>query len=146
MKKHPEFASKTPPFGCIFALFLALFAGGALAKTPIYMVKLGTVPAMGETVNTSAVVPAGKTVFVKKFGGLAPAVSSTVWSYAVLQWGSNAGGWDTVRVGYGTFEFSIGRDFTGDGTSRFRLVRRNKSPTGTPALEVAAWLEALVKD
>jgi len=143
MKKHPKFAPKTPPFWAIFALVFALFAPPLAAKTAINLVKLGSVPAMDEAINTSQVVPNGKTVYLKRLGGLAPAVSGAVWSYVVLQWGSGSA-WTTIRAGYGTFDFSIGRDFVGDGTSRFRLIRRNKS--AKTALEIGAWFEALVKD
>ena len=115
----------------------------ALAKTDVHLVEQGSVAAGSDEVSTTPIVPLGKVVKVKKFGCMAPALQAATWSYVILQWG-NGGGWETVRVCYGSTEFDVQRDFSGDGSKRFRLVRRNKSTT--TALDMGAWVEALVKD
>ena len=50
-------------------------------------------------------------------------------SVYALQWGSS-GSWDTVEfvsLSGNTMQISIGEEYAGDGTKKFRLVRINKS-------------------
>jgi len=123
--------------------FTALGPVSAFAKTDVHLIKQGNVTAGDEIIDTAPIIPIGKVIKLKKFGCLAPVLQATTWSYVVLQWGSS-GDWETIRACYGATEYMVMRDFTGDGAKQFRIIRRNKSTT--VALDMAAWVEALVKD
>jgi hypothetical protein len=98
------------------------------------------VAASATDIQSSAVVPNGKTVRVNKFGG-SDRPTDGVGSWIVLQWGSGST-WDTIRAGsWGSFCFEVKRDFLGDGTKRLRLVRQNKSSTDK---ELFAFIEAVL--
>ena len=91
----------------------------------------------------SGIVPIGKTVRLLNFGGFDPLSSDQVSSIISIQWGS-AAGWSTIRAGgNGVFDivFDKGKDFTGDGVKRFRLIRQNKSSIGKV---LVVWASALI--
>jgi hypothetical protein len=86
-----------------YVLIAILFLSSVtFAKSEINLIEQSIVTAASTETALTAVVPLGKTVFVRKFGGLAPALQANTWSYVALQWG-NGGGWETIRAGYGAF-------------------------------------------
>ena len=90
----------------------------------------------------SQIVPSGKVVRLKEFGGADPAIGDGIDSIIALQWG-NSGSWATVRVVSGTSQsYTLNRDFTGNGVKKFRVVRMNKS-VSTKIL--VYWIEALIE-
>lgn len=110
-------------------------------KTKHYLMYDNEVP-VGTTVDMTPVIPSGKVVTIKKFGGFDPAVGDNKDSIIALQWGSGTT-WTTIKAGGKCFEFDMQRDFIGDGSKRFRLVRVNRS---AQIKIIVAWLEALVHD
>lgn len=100
--------------------------------------------AAGSTdMQNGPVIPNGKTARILNFGGFDPLTNDQVHSIIVLQWGSGTS-WKTVRAGGGgifNFEFLKGKDYIGDGTKYFRLVRQNKSSV---AKNLILWLQAVI--
>lgn len=94
-------------------------------------------------VHLFEIIPDGTRVKVVKFGGY-ERVTIVATGLIILQWGSNAGGWETIRAGGGPspFEFLVNREFVGNGVKRFRIVRQNKDLLGSK--EMAAWAEVYV--
>lgn len=92
-----------------------------------------------DTQNTQA-VPSGRSLRLKKFGGCIPYTLDG--SFIALQWGSGST-WETIRCLCGSIEYVIDREFIGDGTKMFRVVRKNN---GATAKNMAAWMDALVLD
>jgi len=100
-----------------------------------------SVAAGATDLQLSPIIPLNKTVRVTSFGGFDPNIGDNKDGIIALQWGSGAN-WKTLRAGGGgTFEFTMNKDFVGDGASRFRLARQNKSASAKP---LVVWLYALV--
>ncbi len=92
-------------------------------------------------VQASDIIPDGAVVRLSSFGGLDPNVGDNKSSIIGIQWG-NSTKWKTIRAGgSGTFDFNVKLDFKGDGTKRFRLVRKNNSATAKPLI---CWLFAVI--
>ncbi len=91
--------------------------------------------------QTSAIIPAGKTVRILNFGGFDPLIGDGRHAIIALQWG-NGTGWKTIRAGGGgVFDFNLAKDFVGNGANRFRLARSNKSASAKVLL---CWLYAVI--
>lgn len=96
-------------------------------------------------IQSSAILPTGKTARLVCFGGYDPLIADKLSGFIALQWGST-GSWSTVRAGGDGFfnlEWPKGKDFIGDGSKRFRLVRQNKSSSDKI---MVAWMYVLIVD
>ena len=92
------------------------------------------------TVHPSA-VPISKTARITRFGGTAPLDSDGIQGLTILQWGSG-GTWKTIRAFSSSFaDIILDKEFEGDGTKTFRLVRVNRSAATKPMI---AWVEGLI--
>lgn len=117
------------------------------AKTLVQSILDSSVAA--STTDTAIVgpdpVPNGKRVRILRFGGSDVGAGDGIASTVALQWGSGAS-WETV-MGFGlastAFEVGVGRNFTGNGTKKFRIVRINA--TGS-AKVIIAWVEGYQVD
>lgn len=90
------------------------------------------------------IIPYGKTLRLITFGGFDPLTNDGVSSLISIQWGNGTAGWQTIRTGGNGFfniQWEKGKDFIGDGTNRFRIVRQNKSANNKI---LTAWLTALI--
>jgi len=98
-----------------------------------------SIAAGGQDVHTLPLVPTGQSWRLAKFGG------GAVEKAAIALQANLGGTWTTVRliVAPDGDEFQVDRDFTGDGTLRFRIVRQNKH---TAPQDVVAWLEGYRRD
>ena len=101
------------------------------------IMKDGSVAAGNTQVDMTPIIPVGKRILLKRFGGC----SGVTAGFCGVQFGDSVGGWTTIRSLTNTYEFPIGTEFIGDGVKRFRIVRQNDSTT---AKYMAAWLEALI--
>ena len=101
------------------------------------IMKDGIVNAAITQTDLTPIIPIGKKVLLKRFGGCAGENAG----FCAIQFGDNAGGWITIRALTGTYEFLVGTEFIGDGVKRFRIIRQNDS---TAAKYMSAYLEALV--
>ena len=110
------------------------------SKTRISQFFDASVAAGATDTQTSAIVPTGKAVEIKVFGGSVPDGFNAV---VALQWGSAGGGFTTIRAVQREIEFANLGQFVGDGIKRFRLVRINRSAA---AAVLVGWLEAIVHD
>lgn len=115
------------------------------AKTSVNLIIENTVAQGATATDNSAIVPAGKTVRLVRFGGYERSISANTTGIIALQWGQGAA-WETIRVGGGPtpFDFILNRTFIGDGAKRFRIVRQNRDPALSAAKEMVAWVEAVV--
>ena len=121
---------------------ISMFSLSVFAGTERHDVIEGSA-AVGNNVTTFPIIPNGKTVRVRKFGGFDPDIGDNKCGFITLQWG-NGGGWETIRAGgCGSFEFVLLRDFVGDGVKRHRIIRTNNSVS---AKDMVAWAESLVFD
>lgn len=86
-------------------------------------------------------VPNGKIARITRFGGSTPRDSDQVESLTLFQYGSGSS-WETIR-GFSTSfaDIELNREFLGDGTKTFRLIRKNRSASDK---EMLAWLEGLI--
>lgn len=105
-------------------------------KTDLFKFLDASVAPGGTDLFLSPVIPNGKTVMLKVFGGGVPIGNNG--SFVALQWGAGAD-WATVRAISHNAEFNIMRAFEGDGAKRFRIVRKNEH---TAAQVIFAWVEA----
>lgn len=112
-------------------------------KSKIDLVFDDQIAANGNDIKTSQIIPNGKQVTLKIFGGLDPAIGDGRDSLAILQWGNQTNGWKTVRAGTKLWNFELNKNFIGNGKDMFRLVRQNKSAS---AKVIGVWLEALIHD
>jgi len=87
------------------------------------------------------IIEADKTVRISSFGGFDPNIGDNKASIIAIQYGSGTS-WKTIRAGGdGTFDFKMNIDVKGDGSKRFRLVRKNNSATPKPLI---CWLFAVI--
>lgn len=115
-----------------------------MLKTKFDVVYDETIAANNTTITLSPIIPDGKTIRLTKFGGFDPIGPDNTASIIALYWGNNTTGWKLVRAGgMGIFDFqwNPGKDYQGNGSNRFRLIRQNRSPDNKP---LAVWLEALI--
>lgn len=92
------------------------------------------------TVHPSA-IPNLKVARITRFGGATPLDTDGVQCLTILQWGSGST-WKTVRAfSRSTIEYAMDKEFEGDGTKTFRLVRVNRTGTTKPMI---AWVEGLI--
>lgn len=98
-----------------------------------------SVAAGGQDVHTLPVIPTGQSWRLVKFGG------GAVEKAAIALQANLGGTWTTVRLiaAPDGDEFDVNRDFTGNGTLQFRIVRQNKH---TSAQVIVAWLEGYRRD
>lgn len=97
----------------------------------------------GMDIWDSPVIPDGRVVTVKLFGGsVSDAGASAPCKFALL-WGT-AGSFTPVRGAMATMQWENLGDFVGDGSKHFRIVRENTQIAGDRP--IMAWLEALVHD
>ena len=96
--------------------------------------------APGTDVTQSPIIPNGKTVRLREFGGCAPMIGDGKDGFIGLQWGSG-GTWDSLAVGCHEFQRKLNSDFVGDGSKRFRIVRINESASNR---YIVAWLDAIL--
>jgi hypothetical protein len=101
------------------------------------------VPANSTKIDNTPIIPDGKALTLREFGGTDPGIGDNIHSEMALQWGSGAGGWETVRAGTRHFNFTIPREYVGDGVKRFRFIRINKSAT---AKKIVVWSNSLLHD
>lgn len=112
----------------------------ATPKTRISLFFDTNVNANSTDLQLGAVVPNGRSVSIKRFGGSVPdGINGAV----ALQWGSG-GSFTTIRAIQREMEFKELGEFVGDGVKRFRLARINRQTLGAQA--IVAWLEAVVHD
>lgn len=111
-------------------------------KTKFHYIFDDEVTAGGTAVETFPIIPSGIMLTLKMFGGADLAIGDGIDSWAALQWGSGAT-WETVRVGTKMWNLHMKHDFLGDGTKRFRLVRKNESTTDK---KIVVWIESLLHD
>ena len=106
-----------------------------------------TVTAGTQDVHNFPALTAGERWVITKLGACdIRTTGENASSVYVLQWGST-GSWETVRlisVSGATTEYEIGREFEGDGTKHFRIIRINKSATNTRELPV--WIDAYSRE
>lgn len=95
------------------------------------------VSANGTEVWISPVVPDGQTWHVTRFGGAAIDLALIALQ---VRTETSPDVWTTLRavMPRGQGEFEVNRDYVGDGTVRFRVVRQEKSGQ---AQAVIFWLE-----
>jgi len=107
-----------------------------MARTRVDKYVAGNVASGATSVDTLAEIPSGQVWRLMHFGGAAP-------QPAIVGLQVNTGsGWQTMRATAGTGQaddFLIDRDYTGDGTVRFRIVRQNLH---SATQQIVAWLEA----
>lgn len=91
----------------------------------------------GQDVWLAPDIPSGETWHVVVFGACAH-----LSAFVALQVRTAVGPdvWKTIRAvsGPGQHEYAVDKDFVGDGITRLRVVRQEKSGTAQP---IAAWLE-----
>lgn len=109
-------------------------------KTDFFMMKDSAVAASTIDVDQLPIIPNGISVNLMTFGGTVPKPDAG--SYVAIQWGSGAA-WETIRAISGTFEFTIEKEFVGNGVKRFRVVRENKEVS---AHRMFAWAEGFLYD
>lgn len=101
------------------------------------------VSAGGQDIQEFPIIPLGEKWIITKFGGADIQFSGDgASSVYVLQWGS-AGNWETLRIlsiSGDTKDLEMGKEVTGDGVNRIRLIRQNKSSTN--ARELPVWIDA----
>jgi hypothetical protein len=112
-----------------------------MAKTK-YKIMIGDDAKMapGNDIVQSPIVPNGKNVRLREFGGCTPAIGDGIDGFIGLQWGSS-GSWESIAIGCHEFQRELKRDFLGDGTKRFRIVRMNESAVNR---YIVAWLDAIL--
>jgi hypothetical protein len=113
------------------------FLGVSAAGTPTTIAGNTT-----DVENVGPVIPAGKRVRLITFGA-ADCGTDNEASITALQWGA-AGAWETIRafgLAHCSMEVRLDQDYIGDGTKRFRVVRKNQSSSSRIVL---AWLEGFV--
>jgi hypothetical protein len=94
-----------------------------------------------EITTAPAAVPSGKIARITRFGGTCPRDTNLVESMIVLQWGSG-GSWKTIRAIASSFgDIALDKEYVGDGTKTFRLIRSNRSTASKP---MVAWLEGFI--
>ena len=108
-----------------------------LSKTRFTLFFDSVIAADSSDAQLTPVVPNGKKVRLLEIGWSASILDD---SMVAVQWG-NAGNWTTIRSGYGTICLHLNKDFIGNGTKRFRIIRQNKHATEEKI--VMAWLEAI---
>jgi hypothetical protein len=110
-------------------------------KTNLFKVLENNIAAGVTDMDLGPIIANGKIAVIKSFGGAIPFNSDG--SFIAIQWGDNTGGWNTIRVIVKEAEYTINREFQGNGVKRFRLVRKNTNPSTQPMI---AWLEGFVHD
>jgi len=90
----------------------------------------------GLDTQLSPVIPNNKTARLCCFGWSCPLDGSTV----AVQWGV-PGNWRTIRGGYGNMNLNLEKEFNGNGTRRFRIVRRN---AGSGTQVIMAWMHVIL--
>ena len=108
-----------------------------MIKVKHEIMKDGLVAAGSTQVDMTPIIPIGKIILLKRFGGC----SGITAGFCAVQFGDSVGGWTTIRALTDTYEFPIGTEFIGNGVKRFRIIRQNDS---TAAKYMSAYLEALV--
>lgn len=111
-----------------------------MAKTKFDIVYDDSVPGGTTDIKMSAIIPSGRVIQLQSFGGCTPDIGDGIDGQTALQWGSGTS-WQTIRAGTKSWDMLFKKDFLGDGSKRFRLVRKNNSTTSRP---MVVWLEALV--
>jgi len=92
------------------------------------------------TIHPSA-IPNNKIARITRFGGACPLDSDGIESLILVQWGSG-GSWKTIRAfSSSSADMIMDKEFVGDGSDTFRLIRVNRSATTKP---MVAWLEGLI--
>jgi hypothetical protein len=96
-----------------------------------------SVTGSGQDVWSAPDIPADEPWHLTKFGGTAGAAAVIGLQ---LRTGTSPDVWTMIRagIGPGQFEFDVDRDYVGDGTKKFRVVRQEKSGS---AQQIIAWLE-----
>lgn len=96
-----------------------------------------SVPASTQDIWSSVVVPTGEVWHVSRFGGAATGKALIGLQRRIA---TGPAVWESLRAvaAPGHFEFDINREFTGDGTLRFRILRDEQSAS---AQLLFAWLE-----
>ena len=97
------------------------------------------VPANQSEGTVSPVLPAGKWVQINEYGGSAPNLADMF----MIQWGSNAAGWQTIRAWYHQGNFTKERELIGDGNSKIRLMRYNSTGDAKP---IFMWCEVTIDE
>ena len=97
----------------------------------------------GNSTETSDDTPiaAGAVARILRFGGAVGKDDGDNDNIIALQWGSVGGGFKTVRAFPNFWDFKLFKEFEGDGTKHFRLVRQNNN---TGSTQVIAWLEGII--
>lgn len=110
-------------------------------KTKFEIYVDSNVAAGATDVQASDIIPATATVRILSFGGFDPNIGDSKDGIIGLQYGSGTN-WKTLRAGGGgVFDFNSKIDIVGDGTKRFRLVRKNNSSTPKSLI---CWLYAVI--
>ena len=121
-------------------LVLLLFAGVAFTQSKSQIIR-ETVNAGTQTIKTFPIIPSGDTWKLDMFGAMDINFGDNKSSVYILQFGST-GSWTTVRVisvTGTTTDMDIFKEFTGNGTKRFRVIMINNSGTNK---DLAFWMIA----
>jgi hypothetical protein len=83
----------------------------------------------GAVDTTDTVIPAGKKVLIKKFGGGDINLGDSKSSAYLLQWGTVGSFTDLAALAFtgNTNEVEVNQSFVGDGTKFLRITRQNNS-------------------
>jgi hypothetical protein len=131
-----------------FMVFLFGINGTSFGKSELVSIESDDISATTQDITLLDVVPAGVIMKLKVFGCAIPTQqrpgggSPFETSDTKLEWGSGST-FQLIRVCLENNQFTINRDFVGDGVKRLRVVRDNKSPT---VKNMTYWVEALIKD
>jgi hypothetical protein len=95
------------------------------------------VTANGVEIWASPEIPTGQTWHLIRFGGAA--IDSALIALQIRT-GTNPDTWQTLRavMPRGQGEFTVNRQYVGDGVAKFRIVRQEKSGN---AQAIVAWIE-----
>jgi hypothetical protein len=113
-----------------------------MAKKTVHNEFFDDVIPPGTKIDNTPVIPDGKVLTLREFGGTDPGIGDNIHSEMALQWGSS-GSWVTVRAGTRHFHFDRPVQFVGDGVKRFRFIRINNSAV---AKKIIVWSNALLHD
>lgn len=92
-----------------------------------------------EDIFSLILVPSGAHVVLTEFGGCVPFIKDG--SYIAIQWGKT-GDWKTIRAIAREGTYVIKKEFIGDGTRTFRIIRKN---TDTVARVMLVWITGYIR-
>lgn len=103
-------------------------------KTPIDLFESKTINVGVETLLESPIIPNGKKVTIRVFGGCSGRPADGIDANFLLKFGAG-----NFRAGCVQFNYEVAKVFDGDGVSKIQVL--SELPTGAIGRRASVWLE-----